>query len=145
MSSVAEEVDLSGKQCRICYLSADGGDDEVVAEFMELGCDCKDDLAIVHKECALTWFMIKGDFTCEICGSKAQNVEEIAPNAAPQQQTQDVNRVGVELQVVEEVGPIFEPESERPFRMEHKFLLVLLCLTVISFIISMLVHFNKLH
>ncbi|KAM0044928.1 putative Zinc finger, RING-CH-type, Zinc finger, RING/FYVE/PHD-type [Helianthus debilis subsp. tardiflorus] len=64
MSSVAEEVDLSGKQCRICYLNADadGADDEVVDEVMELGCDCKDDLAIVHKECALTWFMIKGDF-----------------------------------------------------------------------------------
>ncbi|KAJ0720749.1 putative Zinc finger, RING-CH-type, Zinc finger, RING/FYVE/PHD-type [Helianthus annuus] len=62
MSSVAEEVDMSEKQCRICYLNVDGGDDEVVDEVMELGCDCKDDLAIVHKECALTWFMIKGDF-----------------------------------------------------------------------------------
>ncbi|MFS7965163.1 putative Zinc finger, RING-CH-type, Zinc finger, RING/FYVE/PHD-type [Helianthus anomalus] len=62
MSSVAKEVDLSGKQCRICYdLNADGAGDEVVAEVMELGCDCKGDLATAHEKCALTWFLIKGD------------------------------------------------------------------------------------
>lgn len=45
------------KDCRICHLgvetSGGGG--------IELGCSCKDDLAVAHRQCAETWFKIKGD------------------------------------------------------------------------------------
>lgn len=69
---ISEEVDLEsgelvlsendGKQCRICHLKFDGGDDEEDnGEALELGCDCKGDLATAHKKCALTWFLIKQD------------------------------------------------------------------------------------
>ncbi|KAL4386351.1 hypothetical protein GQ457_09G030190 [Hibiscus cannabinus] len=39
---------------------------------------CKDDLAAAHKHCAEAWFKIKGNRTCEICGSTARNVAAAA-------------------------------------------------------------------
>ncbi|KAI3507679.1 hypothetical protein L1887_22669 [Cichorium endivia] len=99
---ISEEVDLESgeleakvhssendeKQCRICHLKFAGGDnyedddhdDEDNGEAMELGCDCKGDLATAHKNCALTWFLIKGDLNCEICGSIVQNVGTLTQN-----------------------------------------------------------------
>ncbi|KAG2332558.1 hypothetical protein Bca4012_017869 [Brassica carinata] len=59
------------KDCRICHLgvveTSGGG-------AIELGCSCKDDLAVAHRQCAETWFKIKGDKICEICQSVARNV-----------------------------------------------------------------------
>ncbi|KAJ6432572.1 hypothetical protein OIU84_019748 [Salix udensis] len=59
--------------CRICHLSFDEGSLEAEVP-IELGCSCKDDLAAAHKQCAEAWFKIKGNKTCEICGSIARNV-----------------------------------------------------------------------
>ncbi|CAH8302326.1 unnamed protein product [Eruca vesicaria subsp. sativa] len=59
------------KDCRICHLgvveTSGGG-------AIELGCSCKDDLAVAHRQCAETWFKIKGNKICEICQSVARNV-----------------------------------------------------------------------
>ncbi|CAG7880737.1 unnamed protein product [Brassica rapa] len=69
------------KDCRICHLgvveTSGGG-------AIELGCSCKEDLAVAHRQCAETWFKIKGDKLtnilfvdhriCEICQSVARNV-----------------------------------------------------------------------
>ncbi|KAH0932824.1 hypothetical protein HID58_009941, partial [Brassica napus] len=59
------------KDCRICHLgvveTSGGG-------AIELGCSCKEDLAVAHRQCAETWFKIKGDKICEICQSVARNV-----------------------------------------------------------------------
>ncbi|GJW14415.1 zinc finger, RING-CH-type containing protein [Tanacetum coccineum] len=50
------------RDCRICQLSVDADDDEEEEdELMELGCCCKDDLALAHKHCADAWFKIKGN------------------------------------------------------------------------------------
>ncbi|KAA0041505.1 E3 ubiquitin-protein ligase MARCH8 [Cucumis melo var. makuwa] len=61
------------RDCRICHLSLDASNHESGIP-IELGCSCKDDLAAAHKHCAEAWFKIKGDITCEICGSIAHNV-----------------------------------------------------------------------
>ncbi|KAK6145414.1 hypothetical protein DH2020_022234 [Rehmannia glutinosa] len=61
------------RDCRICYLSMDTTNQDCGIP-IELGCSCKDDLAAAHKQCAEAWFKIKGNKTCEICGSIAQNV-----------------------------------------------------------------------
>lgn len=53
---------------------------------MELGCCCKNDLALVHYACALKWFVNHGSIICEICGSVAKNVR-----------TSDVNVIVVSL------------------------------------------------
>jgi hypothetical protein len=52
--------DTAERNCRICHL----GLDSAVAESgssMFLGCSCKDDLSCAHKQCAETWFKIRGN------------------------------------------------------------------------------------
>ncbi|PNX92008.1 RING/FYVE/PHD zinc finger superfamily protein [Trifolium pratense] len=41
---------------------------------IELGCCCKNDLALVHYACALKWFINHGSTVCEICGHIANNI-----------------------------------------------------------------------
>ncbi|KAF8018650.1 hypothetical protein BT93_H3520 [Corymbia citriodora subsp. variegata] len=41
---------------------------------LELGCSCKNDLALVHYACALKWFVNHGSTICEICGQVAKNI-----------------------------------------------------------------------
>ncbi|KAL0736270.1 hypothetical protein Bca4012_012480 [Brassica carinata] len=53
---------------------------------LELGCSCKNDLALVHYACALKWFVNHGSTVCEICGNVAVNIRTV-----------DLNRVVVAL------------------------------------------------
>ncbi|KAE9610211.1 hypothetical protein Lal_00006104 [Lupinus albus] len=41
---------------------------------IELGCCCKNDLALVHYACALKWFINHGSTICEICGHIPKNI-----------------------------------------------------------------------
>lgn len=43
-------------------------------KLVELGCSCKNDLALVHYGCALKWFVNHGSTICEICGHIANNI-----------------------------------------------------------------------
>ncbi|KAJ7542334.1 hypothetical protein O6H91_10G101500 [Diphasiastrum complanatum] len=76
-ASVAEKkrvgIDGGGEKiCRVCHLSVEQEQD--CQEAMELGCACKNDLALAHRQCAEEWFKVKGNWTCEICGCIAKNV-----------------------------------------------------------------------
>ncbi|XP_058731089.1 uncharacterized protein LOC131602887 [Vicia villosa] len=42
---------------------------------LELGCSCKNDIALVHYACALKWFINHGSTICEICGHIANNIK----------------------------------------------------------------------
>lgn len=48
------------RDCRICHMTLDSSCQESGLP-IELGCCCKDDLAVAHKHCAETWFKIKGN------------------------------------------------------------------------------------
>lgn len=48
------------RNCRICHLNLEGGAAESGVPIV-LGCSCKDDLAAAHKQCAETWFKIRGN------------------------------------------------------------------------------------
>ncbi|KAK4800425.1 hypothetical protein SAY86_020912 [Trapa natans] len=61
------------KDCRICHLELESNSMESGPP-IELGCSCKEDLGAAHRNCAETWFKIKGDKICEICHSIASNV-----------------------------------------------------------------------
>lgn len=50
-----------GRDCRICHLSFDAGNQDSGGLAIELGCSCKNDLAAAHKQCAEAWFKIKGN------------------------------------------------------------------------------------
>ncbi|KAJ4878573.1 RING/FYVE/PHD zinc finger superfamily protein [Raphanus sativus] len=53
---------------------------------LELGCSCKNELALVHYACALKWFLNHGSTVCEICGKAAENIK-----------TADVSKVVIAL------------------------------------------------
>lgn len=58
--------------CRVCHFSSDGRSSS--GDLIIIGCGCKEDLSIAHRQCAETWFKIRGNRFCEICGEIAKNV-----------------------------------------------------------------------
>ncbi|MQL71835.1 hypothetical protein Taro_004183, partial [Colocasia esculenta] len=118
------------KDCRICHLSLVDCAQESGSP-IELGCSCKDDLATAHRQCAETWFKIKGNKTCEICGSIAKNVAGTG-EAEFIEQWNDANST----------APAAPPTENRSFWHGHRFLNFLLACMVFAFVISWLFHFN---
>ncbi|CAH1430658.1 unnamed protein product [Lactuca virosa] len=125
------------KDCRICHLSLDVNNQESGNGIpIELGCSCKDDLAAAHKQCAETWFKIKGNRTCEICGSTAKNVAGV-DEAEPIDQWSETNGSTPSRAA----APMATSET-RNFWQGHRFLNFLLASMVFAFVISWLFHFN---
>ncbi|CAA6671800.1 unnamed protein product [Spirodela intermedia] len=55
--------------CRICFIElAEGG------ESLKMECSCRGELALAHQECAVKWFSIKGNKTCDICKQEVKNL-----------------------------------------------------------------------
>ncbi|KAL6570398.1 hypothetical protein OROMI_014912 [Orobanche minor] len=122
------------RDCRICYLSLDATNQDCGLP-IELGCSCKNDLAAAHKQCAEAWFKIKGNKSCEICGSIAQNVSGVNEAELIDQceVTNDANMVATSSVPM---------SPSRNFWQGHKFLNFLLACMVFAFVISWLFHFN---
>ncbi|XP_012858383.1 PREDICTED: uncharacterized protein LOC105977607 [Erythranthe guttata] len=119
----------SGKRerdCRICHLSMDASANQDSGIPIELGCSCKDDLAAAHQHCAEAWFNIKGNKTCEICGSIAQNVPGANEAESPEQRNEAATAAA----------------ESRNFWQGHRFLNFLLGCMVFAFVISWLFHFK---
>ncbi|XP_011038572.1 PREDICTED: uncharacterized protein LOC105135381 [Populus euphratica] len=123
------------RDCRICHLTMDAGNLESGVPF-ELGCSCKDDLAAAHKQCAEAWFKIKGNKTCEICGSVARNVAGANETELAEQGNQANNGA-----LATTTAPV-QPAETRNFWQGHQFLNFLLACMVFAFVISWLFHFN---
>lgn len=51
----------SEKLCRICHLSQERLEGSESSELINLGCGCKDDLALSHRHCSEAWFKLKGN------------------------------------------------------------------------------------
>ncbi|KAF4346963.1 hypothetical protein CsatB_009368 [Cannabis sativa] len=124
------------RDCRICHLSMDTTNHESGIP-IELGCSCKEDLAAAHKQCAEAWFKIKGNKTCEICGSTAINVSGVS-EAEMMEQWNDSNDTATTTPAA---API-HPAETRNFWQGHRFLNFLLACMVFAFVISWLFHFN---
>ncbi|KAK8651382.1 hypothetical protein V6N13_140985 [Hibiscus sabdariffa] len=126
------------RDCRICHLSLDPSNQECDLP-IELGCSCKDDLATAHKQCAETWFKIKGNRICEICGSTARNVA--GPNEM--ETTEQWNGSNDPTSASAAAAPVAIRGSEsRNFWHGHRFINFLLACMVFAFVISWLFHFN---
>ncbi|KAL1806182.1 hypothetical protein ACET3Z_029250 [Daucus carota] len=121
------------RDCRICHMTLDSSYQESGVP-IELGCCCKDDLAVAHKHCAETWFKIKGNKTCEICGSVAENVS-CANDAELLEQWNEANDVAT-------IALPLSSTETRNFWQGHRFLNFLLACMVFAFVISWLFHFN---
>lgn len=127
------------RDCRICHLSLDASNHESGIP-IELGCSCKDDLAAAHKQCAEAWFKIKGDITCEICGSIAHNVTGTY-EADLTEQRNESNEATTATATAAVVMPLHSTEV-RNFWQGHRFLNFLLACMVFAFVISWLFHFK---
>ncbi|KAG2335023.1 hypothetical protein Bca52824_006203 [Brassica carinata] len=106
---------------------------------MVLGCSCKDDLGYVHKQCAETWFKIKGDKTCEICRSIALNFSKAGDEI--DQTTIETNVNDVEAGNSSTVVATMDSDDRRFWR-GNRFLNFLLTCMVSAFVISWFFHFN---
>ncbi|KAK9064712.1 hypothetical protein SSX86_016094 [Deinandra increscens subsp. villosa] len=128
------------RDCRICHMSLDStNQDSENGIPIELGCSCKDDLAAAHKHCAEAWFKIKGNKTCEICGSIAQNVA----GANEPELTENWNEANEAMSSATGPGGTTNATSDnRNFWQGHRFLNFLLACMVFAFVISWLFHFN---
>ncbi|CAI9273655.1 unnamed protein product [Lactuca saligna] len=128
------------RDCRICHLSLDLTNPESENGIpIELGCSCKDDLAAAHKHCAEAWFKIKGNKTCEICGSIAHNVAG-ANEAELMEQWNEAN--DATSAATAPGGTTATSSESRTFWQGHRFLNFLLACMVFAFVISWLFHFN---
>ncbi|KAM7271970.1 hypothetical protein ACFE04_031184 [Oxalis oulophora] len=131
--------------CRICHLCFDSTNEESGGNGngngngipIELGCSCKHDLAAAHKHCAEAWFKIKGNKTCEICGSIARNIAG-ATETEPVEQWNETNDSTGSTTTA---APVHTTET-RHFWQGHQFLNFLLACMVFAFVISWLFHFN---
>lgn len=119
------------KDCRICHLGLESNAPESGIA-MVLGCSCKDDLAAAHKQCAETWFKIRGNKTCEICGSTAKNVVGAGETELVEHSNEASSNVAAPAQ----------PTETRSFWQGHRFLNFLLACMIFAFVISWLFHFN---
>lgn len=58
----------------VCATDVESGPLHQQDHLVDLGCSCKNELALAHYACALKWFISHGSTACEICGTIAANV-----------------------------------------------------------------------
>ncbi|KAG2299824.1 hypothetical protein Bca52824_036296 [Brassica carinata] len=155
-----KEEEEESRDCRICHLPLESSkegeeddddsdeqqevdkeeeEDDAEEEYyglpLQLGCSCKGDLGVAHSKCAETWFKIKGNMTCEICGAMAINV------AGEQSNPESTASTHSQVAAGQTQSSQTEPRGIWHGRRVMNFLLAAM---VFAFIVSWLFHFKVL-
>ncbi|KAK9817576.1 hypothetical protein WJX74_000863 [Apatococcus lobatus] len=96
-----------GGQAPVCLICLDNltAEDFESGEAMALECQCRGELALRHRGCAIKWTRVKGDNICDICKAPITNLPQVSPRAPTERSEGDAS--------------MFEDADERAAHMLH--------------------------
>ena len=119
-SSSSRTHSSSNPVCLICLEPLSPSDFES-GEAISLDCGCRGDLAMRHRECAITWSQVKDDGRgglpqCELCRKPVKNLPEL-----PRREPPPAQPTSASVPVMIEESYVSDPEQFLPSRADLMF------------------------